>query len=267
MGEFTDNVVVVTGASEGIGRALCLALAPERPRLVLAARSAERLASLAEECRAAGADTLVVAGDLTSEAQCRALVAATLERFGRLDTLVANAGRTMWARADEIRDPGIFREVMELNFFSVVWLTLAALPHLKAARGRIVPVASLAGLTGVPSRSAYCASKHALVGFFDSLRIELAGTGVTVTTVCPDFVVSEIHRRALDGAGEPLGASPMQESKIMTAEQCAALMVPAMAARRRMLITSARGKLGRLLKLFAPGVIDRIAARAIAERR
>lgn len=267
MGEFTDNVVVVTGASEGIGRALCLALAPERPRLVLAARSAERLASLAEECRAAGADTLVVAGDLTSEAQCRALVAATLERFGRLDTLVANAGRTMWARADEIRDPGIFREVMELNFFSVVWLTLAALPHLKAARGRIVPVASLAGLTGVPSRSAYCASKHALVGFFDSLRIELAGTGVTVTTVCPDFVVSEIHRRALDGAGEPLGASPMQETKIMTAEQCAALMVPAMAARRRMLITSARGKLGRLLKLFAPGVIDRIAARAIAERR
>lgn len=267
MGEFTDNVVVVTGASEGIGRALCLALAPERPRLVLAARSAERLASLAEECRAAGADTLVVAGDLTCEAQCRALVAATLERFGRLDTLVANAGRTMWARADEIRDPGIFREVMELNFFSVVWLTLAALPHLKAARGRIVPVASLAGLTGVPSRSAYCASKHALVGFFDSLRIELAGTGVTVTTVCPDFVVSEIHRRALDGAGEPLGASPMQESKIMTAEQCAALMVPAMAARRRMLITSARGKLGRLLKLFAPGVIDRIAARAIAERR
>jgi NAD(P)-dependent dehydrogenase (short-subunit alcohol dehydrogenase family) len=267
MGEFRDNVVVVTGASEGIGRALCLALAPERPRLVLAARSVERLASLAEECRAAGADTLVVAGDLTSEAQCRALVAATVERFGRLDTLVANAGRTMWARADEIRDPGIFRELMELNFFSVVWLTLAALPHLKAARGRIVPVASLAGLSGVPSRSAYCASKHAVVGFFDSLRIELAGTGVTVTTVCPDFVVSETHRRALDGSGEPLGASPMQESKIMTAEQCAALMVPAMANRRRMLITSARGKLGRILKLFAPGVIDRIAARAIAERR
>jgi NAD(P)-dependent dehydrogenase (short-subunit alcohol dehydrogenase family) len=267
MAEFSDNVVVVTGASEGIGRALCLALASQRPRLVLAARSAERLASLAEECRVAGTEALVVAGDLTSEAQCRALVAATLERFGRLDTLVANAGRTMWARADEIRDSNVFREVMELNFFSVVWLTLAALPHLKATRGRLVPVASLAGLTGVPSRSAYCASKHAVVGFFDSLRIELAGSGVTVTTVCPDYVVSETHRRALDGAGQPLGASPMQESRIMTAEQCAALMVPAMAARRRILITSTRGKLGRVLKLVAPGLIDRIAARAIAERR
>jgi short-subunit dehydrogenase len=173
----------------------------------------------------------------------------------------------MWARADEIRDPQIVREVMELNYFSVVWLTLAALPHLKAARGRIVPVASVAGLTGVPSRSAYCASKHAVVGFFDSLRIELAGTGVTVTVICPDFVVSEIHRRALDGEGRPLGQSPMQETKIMTSEECAALMVPAMAARRRMLITSTRGKLGRFLKIFAPGVIDRIAAKAIADRK
>jgi short-subunit dehydrogenase len=173
----------------------------------------------------------------------------------------------MWARVDEIRDTAIFRDVMELNYFSVAWLTIAALPHLKAARGRIVPVASVAGLTGVPSRSAYCASKHAVIGFFDSLRIELAGSGVTVTTVCPDFVVSEIHRRALDGEGRPLGDSPMQESKIMTADECAALMVRAMAARRRLLITSTRGKLGRFLKIFAPGVIDRIAARAIAERK
>lgn len=267
MSEFNGNVIVVTGASEGIGRALCKALAPQGPKLVLAARNAERLESLAAECRALGAETLVVPGDLCSEEQCRALVAATIERFGRLDTLVANAGRTMWARVDEVRDGGIFREVMELNYFSLVWLTLAALPHLKAARGRIVPVASVAGLTGVPSRSGYCASKYAVVGFFDSLRIELAGTGVTVTTVCPDFVVSEIHRRALDGAGKPLGESPMQEAKIMTADECAALMVAAMAARRRMLITSTRGKLGRLLKIFAPGVIDRIAARAIAERK
>ena len=267
MNEFRDNVVVITGASEGIGRALAVALAPQGPKLVLAARNAARLEALAETCRAAGAETLVVPGDLTDEAQCRALVAATVARFGRLDTLVANAGRTMWARVDEIRDTAIFRGVMELNYFSVVWLTLAALPHLKASRGRIVPVASVAGLTGVPLRSAYCASKHAVIGFFDSLRIELAGSGVTVTTICPDFVVSEIHRRALDGEGRPLGDSPMQESKIMTADECAALMVGAMAARRRLLITSTRGKLGRFLKIFAPGVIDGIAAKAIAERK
>ncbi len=267
MGEFSGNVIVVTGASEGIGRALCEALAPERPRLVLAARNAERLESLAGACRAAGAETLVVPCDLESEAECRALIDRAVEHFGRLDTLVANAGRTMWARADEIRETAVFRSVMELNYFSVVWLTLAALPHLKATRGRLVPVASVAGLTGVPERSGYCASKHAVIGFFDALRIELADSGVTVTTVCPDFVVTEIHRRALDGEGRPLSASPMQEARIMTAAECAALMVPAIAARRRMLITSTRGKLGRLMKLIAPRLIDRIAARAIAERK
>jgi NAD(P)-dependent dehydrogenase (short-subunit alcohol dehydrogenase family) len=267
MGEFSGNVVVVTGASEGIGRALCEALAPQRPKLVIAARNAERLESLAASCRVANAEVLVVPADLADETRCRGLIEATIDHFGRLDTLVVNAGRTMWARVDEVLDPRIFREVMELNYFSAVWLTLAALPHLKASQGRIVPVASLAGLTGVPSRSGYSASKHALIGFFDSLRIELAGSGVTVTTVCPDFVVSEIHRRALDGRGEPLGTSPMQESKIMTAAECAALMVAAMEKRQRLLITSARGRLGRYLKLFAPGLIDRIAARAIARRR
>jgi NAD(P)-dependent dehydrogenase (short-subunit alcohol dehydrogenase family) len=267
MGAFTGNVVVVTGASEGIGRALCEALAPQRPKLVLAARNAERLESLAAACRAAGAETLVVSGDLTDEARCAALVTATIERFGRLDTLIANAGRTMWARVEEIEDPSVFRELMELNFFSAVWLTLAALPHLKASRGRIVAVASVAGLTGVPARSAYCASKHAVVGFFDSLRIELRGTGVTVTTVCPDFVLSEAHRRALDGSGRPLGQSPMRESKIMTAAECAALTLRAVAGRRRLLITSRRGRLGRFIKVFAPGLVDRIAARAIARRQ
>ncbi|MGD9387690.1 MAG: SDR family oxidoreductase [Gammaproteobacteria bacterium] len=267
MSEFTDNVVVVTGASEGIGRALCEALAPQRPKLVLSARNEERLESLASTCREAGAEVLVVPGDMTRPEDCRGLVEAAVERFGRLDTLVANAGRTMWARVDEVEDPGIFRDVMELNYFSVVNLTMAALPYLKASRGRIVPVASVAGLTGVPSRSGYCASKHAVIGFFDSLRIELADTGVTVTNICPDFVVTQIHRRAVDGKGRPLGETPMQESKIMTAAECAELMIRAMARRDRMLITSSRGKLGRFLKIFAPGLIDRIAAKAIADRK
>jgi short-subunit dehydrogenase len=267
MAVFTDNVVVVTGASEGIGRALCLALAPQQPRLVIAARNAQRLESLAGECRAKGAEVVVFPADLTQEGPCRQIVDAAVDTFGRLDTLVLNAGRTMWAQAEEIRDPSIFRGIMELNFFSPVWTTLAALPYLKKTGGRIVPVASLAGLTGVPSRSAYCASKHAVIGFFDSLRIELASSGVTVTTVCPDFVVSEIHRRALDGTGRPLGESPMQESKIMTAEECAALMVSAMEKRQRMLITSLRGKFGRAIKLLAPSVIDRMAEKAIRERK
>ncbi len=267
MAAFTDNVMIVTGASEGIGRALCLAVAGQGPKLIISARNRERLESLAEECRTAGAEVEVFPADLTDPERCRALVDHAVERFGRLETLVLNAGRTMWALAEEVEDPSVYRDVMELNYFSLVWTTLEAIPHLKASRGRIVPVASLAGLTGVPSRSGYAASKHAVVGFFDSLRIELADSGVTVTTICPDFVVSQIHRRAVDGAGKPLGETPMQESSIMTAEECAGLMLDAMEKRQRMLITSARGKLGRWLKLVAPGAIDRLAEKAIRERK
>jgi len=121
-------------------------------------------------------------------------------------------------------------------------------------------------LTGAPTRTGYAASKHALHGFFDSLRIELAGTGVTVTIVCPDFVVSEIHQRALGPDGQPLGASPMVEAKIMKTARCAELVLDAARKRKRLVLLSWRGKVGRWVRLLAPGLIDRIAARAIARR-
>jgi short-subunit dehydrogenase len=119
----------------------------------------------------------------------------------------------------------------------------------------------------VPTRTGYAASKHAVVGFFDSLRVELLQTGVSVTVVAPDFVVSEIHRRASGPDGKPLGETPIQESKIMTAEECAALMLGAMERRDRLLITSLRGRVGRWVRLAAPGVIDRIALRAVERGR
>lgn len=118
-------------------------------------------------------------------------------------------------------------------------------------------------MTGVPTRSGYAASKHALHGFFDSLRVELRGSGVDVTIVCPDFVKSEIHRRAIGADGRPLGKSPMRESKIMSAEECAARILRAGLRRQRLAILSLRGRLGRWVNLIAPGWIDRIAARAI----
>jgi short-subunit dehydrogenase len=154
---------------------------------------------------------------------------------------------------------------MKVNYLGCVYPTWHALPHLKKSRGQIVAVASLAGLTGVPTRTGYAASKHAVLGFFDSLRIELLGTGVDVSVVAPDFVVSEIHKRAIGPDGKPLGASPMQEAKIMTAEECARLMVEAMERRQRLLITSFRGRAGRFVRLFAPGFIDRIALKAVRE--
>jgi NAD(P)-dependent dehydrogenase (short-subunit alcohol dehydrogenase family) len=266
MEAFRDNVVIITGASEGIGRALALALAEQGALLALAARNRERLESLAVACRTAGAQALVVPTDVTVQSECERLVARTVEHYGRLDTLIANAGATMWTRLDELDDLSVLERLMAVNFFGAAFCTKAALPHLKASRGRIVAVASIAGLTGVPARSGYCATKHAMVGFYDSLRIELADDGVSVTVIAPDFVVSQIHRRAIGGDGRPLGESPMQESRIMTAETCARLIVRAAAARRRLLITSGRGRLGRWLKLVWPSLIDRLAKRAIEQR-
>jgi short-subunit dehydrogenase len=261
---FTSKVIVVTGASTGIGKALCLALAPERPRLVLAARDEAALRAVAGVCGERGAETLVVTTDVSVEAECRSLVEQAVAHFGGLDVLVNNAGIGMIARFDEILDLSVYERLMRVNYLGAVYTTYYALPHLRAARGLIVAVASLAGLTGVPTRTGYAASKHALLGFFDSLRVELLGTGVDVTVVAPDFVVSEIHRRSIGPDGAPLGRSSMQEARIMTTQQCADAIVRAMRRRSRLAILSLRGRLGRFVRLLAPGLIDRIARRAVA---
>jgi short-subunit dehydrogenase len=258
--------IILTGASEGIGRALALELAGRGARLALAARDRPRLESLAQECRALGGDARALPTDVTSPQDCEWLVDETVTAFGGIDALVHNAGITMWSRFDELKDLSIFERLMEVNYLAPVRLTSLALPHLKQSKGLLVAVASLAGLTGVPERSGYAASKHALIGFFDSLRIELAGSGVDVSVIAPDFVVSEIHKRAIGPDGEPLGESPMVQAKIMTAEQCAHRIASAIEKRERQVLMSMRGKLGRWLKLLAPSMIDRIAARAIRER-
>jgi short-subunit dehydrogenase len=260
------HVVVLTGASEGIGRALALELARRGLRLVLAARNLERLRIVAQECEALGSAAVAVATDVLDPAQCRALIDAAIARFGRLDVLINNAGGTMWARFDAFADLSVFEHLMRLNYLSVVYLTAAALPWLKQTQGRLVAIASMAGLTGVPERTGYSASKHALVGFSESLRIELAGSGVSVTIIAPDFVLSETHKRAIGPDGRPLGVSPMRQERIMTAERCAELVVPAIEKRRRLLITSLRGRMSRWVRLIWPTLIDRLAARAIRER-
>lgn len=267
MQSFANEVVLLTGASEGIGRALALDLAARKARLALAARSGTRLAQLAAECGDLGAEALVVPTDVADPRQCEALVDRVLGHFGRLDMLVNNAGITMWSRLDELEDPGVLERLVRVNYLGAAWITRRALPALKASRGRIVAVSSLAGLAGIPTRTGYAASKHAMCGFFESLRIELAGSGVSVTLVAPDFVVTEIHRRATGPDGHALGESPMQESRIMTAEACAQVVLDAAARRRRLAFTSARGRALPWLRLLAPGLVDRMAVRAIRQRR
>lgn len=267
MGAFTGKTVLITGASEGIGRALALTLAAEGADLVLAARSMERLQEAAAACAALGAQVEVVATDVSQPQDCSRCVTRALARFGRLDVLVNNAGITMWARFDEITDFAVYERLMSVNFLGTVRMTAAALPHLKASRGLLVAVASIAGLTGVPERTGYAASKHAMVGFCESLRIELLGSGVDVTIVAPDFVVSQIHRRAIGADGLPLGNTPMDEDRIMTAEECATLIAGAMRRRQRLLITSVRGRFARWARLIVPRLVDSLAARAIREHR
>jgi short-subunit dehydrogenase len=262
---YAGRSIVLTGASSGIGRALALALAEQRPKLLLVARDEARLREVASECERRGAAAAVLAADLTREDAAARVVDAAASAYGGIDVLVNNAGSGMMARFDELTDLAVFESLMRVNYLACVYLTHRALPHLKASRGQVVVMASLAGLTGVPTRTAYAASKHAVIGFFDSLRVELAGSGVDVTVIAPDFVDSEIHRRSIGADGRPLGKSPMQEAKIMSAEECAALTVRAMERRQRLAVLSARGRWGRIVRVFAPGLIDRIAARAVRE--
>ena len=267
MTTFNEKVIVVTGASEGIGRALCLALAGQKPKLVLVARNQDRLNQLKEEIESRGARALVLPTDISEQKACQDLIEETISEWGRIDALVNNAGRTMWTTLEDMTDPSIIEQLMRINYFSAAYCTYYALPHLKETKGRIVAVSSVAGLNGVPTRTAYSASKHAMFGFFDSLRIELMGTGVTVTMIAPDFVLSEIHRRAFGKDGKALGESPIQEDKIMTADECAALIVKAMENRSRLAILSGRGKAGRWVKMIAPGLIDRVARKAIKKAK
>lgn len=262
-----DNVVIITGASKGIGAELARQLAASGARLALAARDRDGLERVAAECAARGAKAEAIVTDVAVEEDCRRLVERTVASFGRVDTLVNNAGATMWARFEDIRDMSILERIMKVNYLGAVYCTHHALPHLKAAQGRLVGISSLAGRTGVPTRTGYAASKHAMMGFFDSLRIELAGSGVTVTMICPGFVSTGIRENATGPDGKPILVSPVKEGEVMGVEECAAITLKAIERRQREVVMTARGRIGLFLKLVAPGLIDRIARRAIETGR
>lgn len=265
--DFRGKSVILTGASSGIGRELARRLAERGAWLCLAGRDGDRLETAAAECRAAGGRAAGVQTDVTVPSQCENLVRRAAEEYGRVDVLVANAGLSMWARFEDVTDLSLFERLMAVNYLGAVYCTHFALPHLRRSAGLITAVSSLTGKNGVPTRTGYAASKHAMIGFFDSLRIELAGSGVDVTVICPGFVATEVRERALGPDGRPLGRSPLLESRVMTAAECAALMLRAMERRQRELVMTARGKIGLWMKLAAPGLVDRTARRAIEKGR
>ncbi|MCE2678842.1 MAG: SDR family oxidoreductase [Burkholderiales bacterium] len=255
--------VLITGASEGIGAELALALAAKGNKLVLAARRREALEDVAQRCRAVGAQVWVVPCDVSVQAQCTSLIDTAVASMGGLDVLVNNAGVSMHGWFEDITDLDTFERLFRINTMSAVWLTHRALSALRQSKGLVVGVSSLAGKTGVPARTTYCTSKFAMSGFFEALRIELMGSGVDVTMIFPGVVATEIRRNGLNANGERAGVSGLAEKGAMSLAQCTSEMIHAMEHRKREHIMTAQGRLGMLLKSLFPGVIDHMARKAL----
>ena len=263
-----EKTYVITGSSSGIGEALAMTYAARGNNVVLAARSESELDRVASACERAGGHVLTVKTDVTEIDSCKNLVQRTVDRFGGIDVFVNNAGLSMWARFDEITDLSIFERLMKVNYLGSVYCTHFALPHVIRSRGLLVAISSLTGKTGVPTRTGYAASKHAMQGFFDSLRIELMDKGVDVLVASPGFVDTGIRERALGPDGTPREISPRDEEKgTMTTDECNRILVDAIDRRRRDVVLTSRAKVGLWLKLVAPRMVDEIAKNAVKEKR
>ncbi|MES2913040.1 MAG: SDR family oxidoreductase [Pseudomonadota bacterium] len=264
------KIVVITGASDGIGAEMARQLAGRHAAgvgLVLAARDEARLQAVAVRCMALGAHALVVPTDVSQEPDCRRLVAVTVEKFGRIDALINNAGMSAQALLEDVKSEDLawYEQLMRINLWGSVWCTHAALPWLKQSRGSIVAVSSLAGLVGVPGRTAYSATKFAMTGFFEALRAEMKAAGVSVTTAYPGVVSTNIRHHGFNAAGLPAGSSGLKEDGAMSVEECARLIIDGLDRREREVVMTAKGKLGRWLKLIAPGRVEAMALAALKD--
>lgn len=262
---FQDNVVVITGASSGIGAGLARQLSTHGAKLVLAARNADALQAVRSSC-ANPADIRVVRCDVNEKAQCKLLIDESIRAFGRIDTLINNAGVGMHSNFEDLADPDVLDDIMRVNYMGSAYCTYYALPYIRKTRGRIVAVSSLTGKAGVPSRTGYAASKHAMAGFFDSLRIELRGSGITVTVAYPGFVDTGIGERALGADGLPLGERAFMRAGVMSTDECCRLIIQTAAARKREIVMTMTARIGQWLKLIAPEFVDKMALTAIQKR-
>ncbi len=265
---FTDQTFVITGGSAGIGQVLALKLAQRGANLVLAARNQTALETTAEACIKAGGKAIAVPTDVTNSEACRKLIESAVNTYGAIAGLVNNAGISMYSRFDQVTDLSMFEQIMQVNYLGAVYCTHYALPYLKESQGLLVAISSVCGKTGIPTRSGYVASKHAMQGFFDTLRIELRGTGVDVLVVSPGFVATDIRQHVLDADGNLIDASLSNEQQqAMSVEECVSQIVRAMQQRRRELVMTPKGRFGLWLKLIAPDLVDRIAASAVQSQK
>jgi dehydrogenase/reductase SDR family member 7B len=246
-----QKTIWITGASSGIGRALAVNLSRRGVRLILSARSAERL----EDCRQACTDSerhVVLPLDLTNLPSLEEASRQALQKHGPIDILINNGGISQRSVVVETRLE-VDRRIMEVNFFGAVALTKLVLPSMVSRKlGHIVVISSVTGKFGTPFRSAYAASKHALHGFFESLRAELWGEGIRVTMICPGFVRTHISVNALKGDGSTLGSMDAAQAAGMDPEICAEKIVRAVEAERNEVYIGGKEKLGVYLQRFVP---------------
>jgi short-subunit dehydrogenase len=255
----TEKGIVITGASSGIGAETARQYAAKGARLVICARRDEELQKVAEQCRALGAKRVCpIVADMSNPEDCRSFIKQAAEELdGTIDCLLLNAGVSMCQRLEDMADTSIIRQLMETNFFGYVECTHAAIPYLKRSTApKIVVISSGSGFLPFSHRTGYCASKFALHGFFDSLRIELRPYKAQVTLICPSLVQTDINRTRAQGAQYELDMT-----KGMPVQNAAREIVEAVAKGKRIHVLTFSAKLARYLEVFFPEIVERLGQR------
>lgn len=227
-----DKVVIITGASSGIGLALAQNFAKQNAKVVLAARSYDKLLGIKEELNSINENILIVETDVSKELDCKSLIEKTVEAYGTIDILINNAGISMRALFENT-ELSVIKQLMDINFWGTVYCTKYALPFVLKSKGSVVGVSSIAGYKGLPGRTGYSSSKFAMHGFLEVLRIENMKKGLHVLIACPGFTASNIRNTALAADGSQQGESPRDEGKMMTAEEVANHIINAIQKKER----------------------------------
>jgi len=259
-----DKVVIVTGASSGIGKAIAENLIMLKAKVVLAARNLDKLEEIKQNQGFENNDILIIKTDVSIESDCRALISRTVEEFGRIDILINNAGISMRATIEE-SELSVIKKVMDINFWGTVFCTKYALPYLLESKGSVTGVSCIAGHKGLPGRAGYSASKFAIQGFLEVLRIENMKKELHVLIVCPGFTSSGIRNSALAADGSQQGESPRDEKKMMSADKVAAAIINGIIKRKHRIILTTQGKLTVLLNKIFPSLVDRLVYNHMAK--